>query len=134
MVSSHGKQRIPPARWDGMLDSDREKDQLVRPVENLGDSRYACALVVTAIRSLPAANLERFLNIGTELGDTARLVGQWWRSVSVPFAMVGLVLCARAEAPGFLLESAGPPSIGGVIRTPCLTRNPGPSVGPQILL
>jgi hypothetical protein len=59
------------------------------------------------MRFSPGANLARFLNIGTEPGDTARLVGQGWRSVSVLFPMVGLVLCARAEAPGFLREGAG---------------------------
>jgi hypothetical protein len=49
----------------------------------------------------------RALRLDTEPGDTTRLGAQGWRSVSVLFPMLGLVLCARAEAPRFLRDVAG---------------------------
>jgi hypothetical protein len=49
----------------------------------------------------------RSLGLHTEPGDTARLIEQGWRSVSVLFPMIGLVLCARDEAPRFLRGVAG---------------------------
>ena len=49
----------------------------------------------------------RSLCVNTELGDTTRLVEQGWRSVSVLFPMIALVLCARAETPGFLRGVVG---------------------------
>jgi len=47
------------------------------------------------------------LRLDTEPGDTTRLVKQGWRSVSVLFPMVGLILCARADSPRFLREVTG---------------------------
>jgi putative endonuclease (uncharacterized protein DUF1780) len=45
----------------------------------------------------------------TEPGDTSKLQAQGWRSVSVLFPPVGIVLCARAAAPGFLRAIVGTP-------------------------
>ena len=51
----------------------------------------------------------RSLAVDSAPGDTLVLAGQGWRSVAVVFEPVGMVLCARDDAPGFLKHVAGTP-------------------------
>ncbi len=99
--------RVPD--WSGTTTPMSLAELTVTITEALEDKARRYGKECGTLDALVYADLTwtRSLRLDTEPGNTTRLVEQGWRSVSVLFPMIGLVLCARAEAPGFLREVAG---------------------------